>query len=164
MYPFVAARTMSESLLEHPNTFIPSAEDTRVAQDSSRRLAGLESKGQKFLGIRVESDGEGETIPIPASLFRMLTDILTNMARGNAVTIVPLHAELTTQEAADILNVSRPFVIQQVEAGKLPHRMVGTHRRILFADLLEYKRKDDAERLKVLAELTREAQELGMGY
>ena len=155
---------MSESLLDRPNTIIPSEEDTRVALDSSRRFAGLPTKGQKSLSIRVESEGKDESIPIPLSLFRMLTEILTNMARGNAVTIVPLHAELTTQEAADLLNVSRPFVVQLVEAGTLPHRKVGTHRRILFADLLEHKRKDDAERLRILDELTREAQELGMGY
>ena len=155
---------MSESLLERPNTIIPSKEDSRVAQDSSRRLAGLQATSQKSLSIRVESDGEGETIPIPLSLFRMIAEILTNMARGNAVTIVPLHAELTTQEAADILNVSRPFVIQQVDAGRLPHRKVGTHRRILFADVLEYKRKSDADCQQALKEMTRQAQELDMGY
>jgi excisionase family DNA binding protein len=157
-------QTMNESLLDRPNTIIPSEEDTRVAQDSSRRFAGLPTKGQKSLSIRVESEGKDETIPIPLSLFRLLTEILTNMARGNAVTIVPLHAELTTQEAADLLNVSRPFIIQLVEAGRLPHRKVGTHRRILFEDLLEFKRRNDADRLQVLEELTSEAQELGMGY
>ena len=155
---------MSESLLERPNTIIPSEEDTRLARDSSRRLAGLPTKSHRSLSIRVESDGKGETIPIPLSLFGMVIDILTNMARGNAVTIVPLHAELTTQESADLLNVSRPFVIQLVDAGRLPHRKVGTHRRILFADLLEYKRNSNADCLQALKEMTRQAQELGMGY
>ena len=155
---------MSESLLERPNTIIPSEEDTRLAQDSSRRLAGLPTKNHRSLSIRVESDGKGETIPIPLALFDMVIDILTNMARGNAVTIVPLHAELTTQESADLLNVSRPFVIQLVDAGRLPHRKVGTHRRILFADLLEYKRNSNADCLQALKEMTRQAQELGMGY
>ena len=155
---------MSESLLDRPNMIIPSEEDARMAVDSSRRLAALRTTGQQSLSIRVESEGRVESIPLPLPLFRALTDILTNLARGDAVTVVPLHAELTTQEAADILNVSRPFVIQLAETGKLPHRKVGTHRRIRFADLLEYKRTSDADCVQALAELTRQAQELGMGY
>jgi excisionase family DNA binding protein len=155
---------MSETLLDRSNTIVPSEEDALAARDSSRLFAGLKTNGQKSLSIRVESEGDEVTIPIPLSLFRLLSDVLTNMARGNAVTIVPLHAELTTYQAADFLNVSRPFVIQLIEAGKLPYRKVGTHRRILFADLLEFKRKSDADSLQALKELTREAQELGLGY
>jgi len=86
------------------------------------------------------------------------------MAQGNAVTIIPVHAELTTQQAAEILNVSRPFVIKLIEERTLPCKMVGTHRRVLFSDLMNYKRKMDADRLKVLEELAAQAQELGMGY
>ncbi|RJT42673.1 helix-turn-helix domain-containing protein [Mesorhizobium waimense] len=86
------------------------------------------------------------------------------MGQGNAVTIIPVHAELTTQEAADYLNVSRPYLIRLLEEGKLPFNMVGTHRRVKFSDLAAYRNNAEEERKKVMEELAAQAQELGMGY
>jgi len=103
-------------------------------------------------------------VTVPREAFDLFLEILGQMANGNAVTIVPVHAELTTQEAADLLNVSRPFLIGLVEEGKLPCRKVGTHRRIRYADVLAYQAADAAERAAVLDELTAEAEKHGLGY
>jgi excisionase family DNA binding protein len=144
----------------------PSEDDARLAQVSSRRLAKLlATRRKKPLKIRFEPDGGSEeAVSIPVSAFRLLADILTEMARGNAVTLIPIHAELTTQQAADLINVSRPFLVEQLEKGVIPYRKVGTHRRILFKDLMQYKQAIDAKRLKALEELSAIDQELGLGY
>jgi len=86
------------------------------------------------------------------------------MAMGNAVTLIPIHAELTTQEAANILNVSRPFLIKLLEKNSIPHHKVGRNRRVKLIDLLEFKESFDKTSNESLDELTQQAQELDMGY
>ena len=98
---------------------------------------------------------------MPRQAFDLFVEILTQMANGNGMTLIPIHAELTTQQAADLLNVSRPYLIRLLDEGKMPHRMVGTRRRVLVADLMAYKNAADEERRKVLAELTAEGEDAG---
>jgi excisionase family DNA binding protein len=140
----------------------PSEKDTKLALESSRRLAKYVDENLK---VQIPDKGrKPETLTIPAAAVRLLMSILTEMSRGNAVTLIPIHAELTTQQAADLLNVSRPFLIKLLEEKKLPYRKVGSHRRVLFKDLMEYKRRSDIERLGALDELVADAQENRMGY
>jgi excisionase family DNA binding protein len=141
----------------------PSESDTALARESSRRLAPLlVAKGELRLQI-LDNGHPSEPVAVPVAAVRLLVQILTEMARGNAVTLIPVHAELTTQEAADLLNVSRPFLVRLLDDGKIPFRKVGTHRRVLCRDLLDYKRKTDADRTQALEELAAEAQGLDMG-
>ena len=144
----------------------PSADDKYLARESSSQLTRfLASHQESPLQVRIEPGNEaGESITIPASAFRLLNNILTEMAKGNAVTLIPVNAELTTQQGADPLNVSRPFLIEQLENGIIPYRKVGTHRRILFNDLLAYKQTMNHKRLDVLGALSAIDQELGLGY
>lgn len=137
----------------------PSEDDSILARDSSRQLVRFTRSN---LSVRI--DDTGETIVLPASAVRLLVDLLSAMADGNAVTLIPIHAELTTQQAADLLGVSRPFIVKQIEDGVMPHRKVGTHRRILFRDLMAYKKSTEASRERVLDELAKDAQDLGLGY
>jgi excisionase family DNA binding protein len=140
----------------------PSPREAELAKESSRRLAPYSKRN-----LRVQIPGNGhpaQTVDLPAPAVGLLVRILTEMAAGNAVTLIPVHAELTTQQAAELLNVSRPHLISLLEQGTIPFRKVGTHRRILFSDLMAYKRRDDAARAKALRELVEEAEDLDMGY
>lgn len=103
----------------------------------------------------------GEEIILPKSVFHVLRQIIFHMMHGRAISIVPINKELTTQEAADILNVSRPYLVRLLEDKKIPFVKVGTHRRIRFSDLMDYKKRRDAERSRSLSELTQMSQELG---
>lgn len=119
----------------------------------------LESKrgrGAKLVGP--SKDG----VPIPASLRQVLVAAARQLAEGNGVSVIPVTADVTTQQAADLLNVSRPFVIGLLDKGEIPFHKVGTHRRVRLKDLLAYKGKRDASRRAVIDRLTAEAQELGI--
>jgi excisionase family DNA binding protein len=142
----------------------PTPELAEKARDAIRGLAVVRGQdAEAELQVR-PAHGPKATIHLPREAFNLLLEILGQMANGNAVTIVPIHAELTTQQAADLLNVSRPYLVQLLESGRIPHRRVGTHRRVRFGDLMEYKRGDDAKRQATMEELAAEAQKHGLGY
>jgi excisionase family DNA binding protein len=144
---------------------LPNQRASAEAQTALRALSGLASRrATRGLKVRSESDEQEISVSVPREAFDLFLEILGQMANGNAVTIVPVHAELTTQQAAELLNVSRPYLVGLLDEGKIPFRLVGTHRRVRAADLIAYKTKDDEERKVALAELSEEAEKLGLGY
>lgn len=141
---------------------LPSEAEAGIAKETSRLLASRLKKGAP-MQLRILDDEVAQaTVKLPAPAVGLLLRILEEMARGNAVTIIPVHAELTTQEAADMLNISRPSLIQLLEEGKIEYRRVGTHRRVRFEALMKYKRQADEARKAALAELAAYDQELGI--
>ncbi len=105
---------------------------------------------------------DGTATELPEGIHELLVSIVEHLKAGNGVTVIPMHAELTTVEAAELLNVSRPFLIKQLEAGVLPYHMVGTHRRLRLADVLAYRDRMDAEAEYALAAMSAEAEDLGL--
>lgn len=105
---------------------------------------------------------DGECLDMPESALHGLRQIVEMLANGDAVSLVPVHRELTTQETADLLNISRQYLVRMLDRGDIPSHKVGTHRRVAFDDVMAYRRKRDVERRDGLAELTQLSQELGL--
>ncbi|ETX08244.1 helix-turn-helix domain-containing protein [Candidatus Entotheonella palauensis] len=143
----------------------PTPETSEAARNALRMLQPLIRHVQAETIVSIcSAEGEEIAVPLPSDAFRVLVEVLGQMAKGSAVTVVPVHAELTTQQAADLLNVSRPFLINLLDGGHIPYSKIGTHRRIRVSDVMAYKERDDAERRAVANELAAEAQKLGLGY
>lgn len=141
---------------------LPSEADVVLAKETSRVLAS-HIRNSDPMELRISDDPSPDgMVKLPLSAARMLVRILEEMARGNAVTLIPVHAELTTQEAAEMLNISRPSLIQLLDEGKIDYRRVGTHRRVRFEGLMKYKRAAEAARRAALEELAAYDQELGI--
>ena len=145
------------------NLNLPDPHESELAQRGQRELAAyLSTKLQTQRISIVDEDDKTHIIELPTSAMTMLMEILGELAAGNAVQIVPVHAELTTQEAANILNVSRPHMVKLLEKGNLPFHKIGRHRRVLFADLMEYKKRRENESLNAMQALADQAQDTGM--
>lgn len=143
---------------------LPSDEETQQAKASSRVLAKYSHTKRLKITVCDPNNAQQDELIVPSYALNLLLDILAEMAKGNALTVIPIHAELTTQQAASILNVSRPHLIDLLEKNVLPYRKVGTHRRILAQYLFQYKQQLEQDRLRSLDELVQLSQELAMGY
>ena len=141
---------------------LPTAQEAEEAKITSRALSKYAHNER--LHLKIASNNESEDLILPGYAINLLLAMLTEMSKGNAITVMPIHAELSTQETAELLNVSRPHLVDLLEQGKIPFRKVGTHRRILANDVFDYKQRIDEARLKALDDLAAQAQVLGMGY
>jgi excisionase family DNA binding protein len=154
---------MNTLTFEMTEPVAPSESDAVVARESIRALTAKLGAGKDTMRLRIEdATGKGEVVTIPKTAFRLLVGILTEMANGNAVRLIPHQAELTTQEAAEILSVSRPYLVRLLDEKRLPYHRVGTHRRILFKDLMAYKAEHRRARKGALNRLSKLDQELGL--
>jgi excisionase family DNA binding protein len=145
------------------NTYLPTGAEASLALKASRKLSHTVALSSEKVTLRVmgEKDVE-EVVDIPAAAYRFFLEILVRMAEGMPVRLMPLHAELTTQEAADLINVSRPFLVALLEKGEIQFRRVGTHRRVLVKDLIAYKAKEDENRKNALKDLSEYQESLGL--
>ncbi|HEX3826379.1 MAG TPA: helix-turn-helix domain-containing protein [Sporichthyaceae bacterium] len=144
---------------------MPEVVEVRPGQLASSELAAFERLLEQVrqVGQTPRLVGpDGDAIELPRGIHDLLVAIVEQLKAGNGVTVIPMHAELTTVEAAQLLNVSRPYLIRQLEAGELPFHMVGTHRRLRLADVLAYRDRTDAQAEAALAALTEQAEEVGL--
>lgn len=157
---------MSVGSFKESMPVLPKSHDRDLAEKASAEIGPFLSQNKKKDIVFVMKRGNKKEVffALSPAIVTLLYRTLVQISKGNAVTIVPIHAELTTQQAANLLNVSRPYLIQLLEAGKIPFHKVGRHRRILFANLLKYREKSKEKSRKAREELTRQAQDLDLGY
>jgi excisionase family DNA binding protein len=146
------------TFLSNQNLPTDSSITTEAEVEAIRQLEHILNQENSQLKLVASN---GEEITITDSVLRVLRQVVQAMASGKNVSIVTYNPELTTQQAADLLNVSRPYLIKLLEQGELPYIMVGTHRRVKFEDLRKYKQQRDTKRRQLLDELIAESQELG---
>lgn len=142
---------------------LPTEATTREANEALRAFAGFRRKRPTHVEVVAEGDASA-SVTVPVEAFELLVQVLAHLANGHGVTVMPVKAELTTQQAADLLNVSRPYLVKLLDRGELPFRRVGTHRRVMLKDVVEYKRIDDARHREAADALAAEAQALNLGY
>ena len=138
--------------------FIADEAEATIARVAAERLKAV-SKAKQNIKILVQDDPK-ILVPLPARAVELIISVLGAMAERMPISIIPHEAELTTQQAADFLNVSRPFLTKLMDAGEINHRLVGRHRRVRFADLYAYARKSEEKRLSALADLHAEEKRL----
>lgn len=154
---------MSENKSLYPS--LPGEDLRRAAAVATEKLKSFMARDSgAYAHLFADDCGEMDVVAIPSVALVFLTQVLDAMAAGNSVRIVPINSELTTQEGADILNVSRPHLVKLLEQGAVPHTKTGRHRRIKLSDLLAFKAKREAFSSTAMDELAEQAQDLKMGY
>jgi len=142
---------------------LPAEHEVQVARQGRNRLASYLTKGSRTQSIQLIDDkNNAHLVEVPTAALHLLVNILDEFASGNAVEVVPIHSKLTTQEAANLLNVSRPYLIKLLEEGKLPFHYVGSHRRIRFDDLIAFREEQDRKSEEAMTELVRLSEEMGL--
>ena len=136
---------------------VPSDALARQAKEAARAFGRL-LRGKKS-SVTLTTEEGTERVTVPREAFELFVDLLAHLANGNAVAVYPIGAELTTQQAADLMNVSRPFLVSLLDQSKIPYRKVGTHRRVQLVDLLGYLQRDRAERTAAIDVLAASGQE-----
>ena len=142
---------------------LPTPQEIEQAKDSSRTLSKYANAERVQLSIR-GSNGEADELILPGHVLQILLDVLAEMAKGNAIGLMPMNQELSTQEAATLLNVSRPFLVGLLEKGEIAFRKVGAHRRVYLSDVMAYKENVDQQRRQTLDQLAALSQKEKMGY
>jgi excisionase family DNA binding protein len=138
--------------------FVATEEESLIAKEALaklRPLAGMDIK------LRVEEKVD-IVVPLPGRAVLMIVEFLDAMVKRSPVSIIPHEAELTTKQAADFLNVSRPFLVGLLDKGEIPHRLVGSHRRVKVSDLMDYRKASDNKRRAAIARMVEESQKLGL--
>ena len=147
---------------------LPDEHAAEQAADAVERLtAFLRAHPTPTTHVQLVSEDAGEeptSLAVPAVAFRFFADVLAAVADGNTVIVAPIVAELTSQQAADLLNVSRPYLIKLLEGEQIPYRRVGNRRKVLLTHVLDYKQRDEAYRRGIADQLTREAELIGLDY
>ena len=143
--------------------YLNSEAEIEEAKTSSRTLSKYANAERLKMSLRGRN-GESDELVLPGPVLQVLLNVLSEMGQGNAISLIPHHQEVSTQEAADLLNVSRPHLVKLLEAGDIPFRKVGSHRRALLTDILKYKEAIDADREKSLDVLVEHSQSEGGGY
>ncbi len=155
-------RTIDKSRQVIPPTM--SAKDIEMARVAQRCIMeALDHSRAAAITLTTDS-GEHPTVDVPPAALKLIGQLLGAMSEGRPITLVPSSQELSTVEAAHFLNVSRPFVVKEIDAGRLPHRLVGTHRRVAFEDLIAYARKMREQQEAALERMAENARELGLDY
>lgn len=150
------------ALLDQTEPFAASEAEATIARTAADRLKGVASAHQDITIVLRESTHPNVVVPLPARAVELIVRILEAMADRVPISVIPHEAEFTTQQAADYLNVSRPYLVGLIDKGEIDHRTVGRHRRVRFADLLEFERRSKAERRAAINEMAAQARLLDL--